>query len=181
MTTQPTLKDRPLERREMAPGQARTLTYGEWAILSTGLAEALRWVDAAPVIINRATPGARIARLWRGATPIMAWGDRIYWPGALDDFSAPGTERQMAVLQHELQHVLEFASGELSILGYALNPRNWRYRYVLGPDSDWRKFGAEQRASIAEHLWLIERGLGLEQLADDHRRVIPWANPFTPS
>lgn len=180
MTTQQSLKNRPLERREMAPGQGRSLTYGEWASLSTGLAEALRWADATPVIINRATPGARIARLWRGSVPIMAWGDRIYWPGALDDFSAPGHERQMAVLQHELQHVLEFASGELSVLGYFLNPGNWRYSYTLGPDSEWRRFGAEQRASIAEHLWLIERGMGLEQIADDHRRVIPWANPFGP-
>ena len=162
----------------MEPASTRSLTYGEWASLSTGLAEALRWADAKPVIIARPALGARIARLWRGGTPILALGDRIYWPGALEDFSVPGRERLMALLQHELQHVLEFASGELSAVGYALNPKNWRYGYTLDASSEWRRFGAEQRASIVEHLWLIERGLGLDATADHHRRVVPWASPF---
>ena len=83
----------------------------------------------------------------------------------------------MALLQHELQHVLEFASGELSAVGYAFNPKNWRYGYTLDASSDWRRFGAEQRAAIVEHLWLIERGLGLEATPDHHRRVIPLGRP----
>ncbi len=174
----PTLGERLRAQRPMAPASSRPLTYGEWASLSTGLAEALSWADAKPVIVARPSLGARIARLWRGSIPIMVWGDRIYWPGALEDFSAPGRERLMAQLQHELQHVLEFACGELSAAGYALRPRNWRYGYQLSPASEWRRFGAEQRASIVEHLWLIERGLGLEATPEHHRRVIPWAGPF---
>lgn len=177
MIIHPDLKDRVQPLKTMGEEQARSLTYGEWASLSTGLAEALRWADATPAIVNKPTFGAKIARLWRGCTPIMAWGDRIYWPGAAEDFSVPGHEHQMAVLQHELQHVLEFATGELSVIGYALNPKNWRYRYSLGPTADWRRFGAEQRASIVEALWRIERGLNPNAEADDHRRVIPWANP----
>ena len=74
--------------------------------------------------------------------------------------------------------VLEFASGELTAARYALNPRNWRYRYALNDSSQWRRFGAEQRASIVEHLWLIERGLGLDATPVHHRRVIPWADSF---
>ena len=176
--TLPTLQQRLGAQRPMEPGQARTLTYGEWASLSPGLAEALRWADSAPRIVARAALGAKIARLWHGSVPVMAWGDRIYWPGALQDFSAPGRERLMAQLQHELQHVLEFASGELTAARYALNPRNWRYRYALNDSSQWRRFGAEQRASIVEHLWLIERGLGLDATPVHHRRVIPWADSF---
>jgi hypothetical protein len=84
----------------------------------------------------------------------------------------------MALLQHELQHVLEFAAGQLTPLGYAANPKNWIYRYTLDEASQWRRFGAEQRASIVEHMWLIERGLSLEADARNHRRVIPWTSPF---
>ena len=32
----------------------------------------------------------------------------------------------MAVLQHELQHVLEYATGELSVLRYVIWLPNWR-------------------------------------------------------
>jgi hypothetical protein len=115
----------------------------------------------------------------------MALGSHVRWPGALHDFSLPGLEPSMAVLQHELQHLLEFATGELSPLGYALRPRNWRYRYELIERSRWRDFGAEQRASIAEHYWLLEHGmvdpvaraLGREPAPlDCYRRILPWAS-----
>ena len=82
----------------------------------------------------------------------------------------------MAILQHELQHVLEFATGELSTWRYALIPRNWTYRYQLKPGSRWRDFGAEQRASIVEDYWRIERGLNREAGRLEHyRTLIPWA------
>jgi len=90
----------------------------------------------------------------------------------------------MATLQHELQHVLDYATGELTAARYLLNPRNWRYRYQLSPASRWRDFGAEQRASIAEHHWLLERGradLVARDLSRDppprtaFRDLIPWA------
>lgn len=165
----------------MPQGDVRCLTYGELASLSPGLVEALRGADSLPRIIAGPAWGAKVARLWRGSVPILAWGDRIYWPGALEDFSVPGRERLMALLQHELQHVLEFATGDLSALGYALNPRNWRYRYTLDGASRWKRFGAEQRASIAEHYWLAERGLALDANLETYRRVIPWAGLFTGS
>ncbi len=63
-------------------------------------------------------------------------------------------------------------------MGYAINPKNWVYGYKLDGASQWRRFGAEQRASIVEHLWLIERGLGLDATGEHHRRVIPWADSF---
>jgi len=176
--TLPTLGERLGVRRPMDAGQSRTLTYGEWASLSTGLAEALRWADCTPTIVAGPALGARIARLWRRSVPVMVWRNCIYWPGALEDFSAPGDERSMALLQHELQHVLEFASGQLTAARYALNPKNWRYRYRLDAHSRWLQFGAEQRASIVEHLWLIERGLAGTGASEHHRRVIPWANSF---
>jgi hypothetical protein len=80
----------------------------------------------------------------------------------------------MATLQHELQHVLEYRSGELTPLGYALRPRNWRYHYAIDSQADWRSFGAEQRAKIVEDLWLVEHGLRSGSLIR-YRNVIPWA------
>jgi hypothetical protein len=160
----------------MAPGAERALTATEWSSLTPGLAAALRAADARPVIVARASRAARLAGPFRGGVPIMVLGSRIYWPGALEDFSGPWSAKAMAVLQHELQHVLEYATGELSVLRYVIWPPNWRYGYWLGPDSRWTDFGAEQRASIAEHLWLIERGLMTDPASGaHHRRVIPWA------
>jgi hypothetical protein len=160
----------------MAPGAERPLTEGEWSSLSPGLAEALRAAGAKPTIIARASKPARVAALLRGGVPIMVLGSRIYWPNALEDVSGPWSAKAMSVLQHELQHVLEYATGEFSVLRYVIWPPNWRYGYWLGPDSRWKDFGAEQRASIAEHLWLIDRGLMADAAGGaHHRRVIPWA------
>ncbi len=160
----------------MALGDRRALTAGEWSSVTRGLAEALRAVRAEPLIIARPAWPARVAALWRGGTPIMVIGRRIYWPGALRDMSGLQSPKAMAVLQHELQHVLEYAVGELSVARYVLAPRNWTYDYSLDATSRWADFGAEQRASIAEHLWLIERGLMTDAEAGRlHRQVIPWA------
>jgi hypothetical protein len=160
----------------MSPGVERPLTEGEWSSLSPGLARALRTCAVQPVIVARPAKAARVAALWRGATPIMALGARIYWPGAMQDMSTVQSARAMAVLQHELQHVLEYATGELSVARYVAAPRNWTYGYRLTSASRWRDFGAEQRASIVEHLWLIERRLMADSAAGaNHRRVIPWA------
>ena len=65
----------------------------------------------------------------------------------------------MAILQHELQHVLDYATGALRPGAMRPAPRNWIYRYELKPGARWRDFGAEQRASIVEDYWRIERGL----------------------
>ncbi len=160
----------------MEPGAQRRLTDGEWSQLSPGLAKALGAAQVEPAIVARAAVGARIARLWRGSTPILAWGRSIYWPGALQDFSGPGAGRRMAVLQHELHHLWEYAEGRLSPLRYAVDPRNWAYGYDLSVTSRWKDFGAEQRASIAEDLWLIEhRLLGDDHGGDLHRGILPWA------
>lgn len=108
----------------------------------------------------------------------MALGQTIRWAGAPDDMSAQGLERQMSILQHELQHVLEFASRDLSFLGYAMLPFNWGYRYELGEGTRWRDLGAEQRAQAVQDYWLAERRLAADdpRLAE-FRRLIPWASP----
>jgi hypothetical protein len=156
----------------MAKGARRGLTGEEEQALSQGLVAALRAAGARPRIVARAAIGARIASLWRGHTPILAIGDRIFWPGALSDLSLD--PRRMAVLQHELQHVLEYRTGVLGPLRYALNPRNWHYGYHCHDEADWRRFGAEQRAQIVEDLWLVERGLKAGAI-DWYRRIVPWA------
>lgn len=156
----------------------RPLTPGERAALSDGLAQALDAAGAAPEIISAPSGLARVVAVWRGRAPIMALGERIFWPSAPEDCSRPGREPQMAVLQHELQHVLEFATGELGVVRYALNPRNWIYGYRLAPGRGWRAYGAEQRATIVEDLWRLERGL---KAAEDpgelerRRALIPWS------
>jgi hypothetical protein len=161
----------------MAYGADRPLTDGEWTALSEGLAAALTRVGVQPHIVARPALGARIAALWRGgAPPILAWKQAVYWPGALEDFAAPGAWREMALLQHELHHLWEYAVGDLTWLRYGLDPRNWRYRYRLTPHSRWSDFGAEQRASIAEHLLLIDHGR-MRADGDDAerlRRLPPW-------
>jgi hypothetical protein len=172
------------QQRQMRPGAVRPLTEGEWLALSPGLAEALARAGVRPQIQARTSFLARLAQIRFASAPVMVMGSKVHWPQALGDFSIPGLEPCMAVLQHELQHVLEFAMGELSPFRYALRPRNWRYRYELTPRSRWRDFGAEQRATIAEHYWWLERGLEARvhgalgrppaSLAE-YRRVLPWA------
>lgn len=154
----------------MGRREGRELTGAEWLALSPGLREALAAAGARPRIIARASWPGRVARLWRGRTPITTLGQTIYWPGAPDDLSSG---RAMAVLQHELQHVLDFATGALTRLGYLLTPSDWRYGYRLA-GAVWGRLGAEQRASVAEHLWLAERGLADFDLPA-LRRLAPWA------
>ena len=80
----------------------------------------------------------------------------------------------MAILQHELQHVLDFATGRLSSLGYLCLPKNWTYRLPLPDHWDWRRLGAEQRAVLAEKLWRAEQGMEEPHL-HACRSIIPWA------
>ena len=169
----------------MSPGASRPLTAGELARLSPGLVQALGQRGVSPSLLNRAHRAARVAGLWRGAAPILARPARIFWPGARKDF-ADAPPEVFATLQHELQHLLDYAAGALSGPGYLLRPGDWRYGYALTPASRWADFGAEQRASIAEHLWLMEQGRGdLVRRAlgaapaslDVYRSVIPWAMP----
>ena len=160
----------------MAHGAERLLTAGEWSALSAGLALALSRAGVQPRIVARPAIGARIAALWRGgAVPVLAWSQTLYWPGARTDFAVAHGWREMAVLQHELHHLWEYAVGDLSPLGYGLDPRNWRYRYRLQPHARWSDFGAEQRACIAEDLWLIEHGrMQAEDGGEARRRLLPW-------
>jgi len=152
---------------------ARALTDGEWAELSEGLGEALKSAGAAPRIAPRPHPAAWLAASWMGSAPIMAIGRTIWWPGARPSFAG---SPDMAILQHELQHLLDYAEGALSIGRYLMFPSNWRYGYRLSADTQWRRLGAEQRASVAEDLWRSERA------ADDERarllrKLTPWARP----
>ena len=160
----------------MARGAERLLTEREWSALSDGLALALAQAGVQPRIVARPAIGARFAALWRGGTaPVLAWKQSLYWPGAREDFSVPGAWRDLAVLQHELHHLWEYAVGDLTPLGYALDPRNWIYRYRLTLHSRWSDFGAEQRACIAEDLWLMEHGRMCGQDSGGlHSNLIPW-------
>lgn len=150
----------------------RLLTASERAQVSAGLRQALQDAGAQPRIRPNAHPASYLAALRFGSAPIMAVGSTIWWPDAPPDLS--GT-RQMATLQHELQHVLEFAEGKLSILGYLLWPPNWRYDLVLSPGLRWAQLGAEQRATAAEALWRSEQA-GDEPRTRLLRALIPWAD-----
>jgi hypothetical protein len=151
---------------------ARPLTSGEWAALSGGLAVALDRAGVSPRIEARAHPGAWIAALWRGAVPVMAVGRTVWWPRAMADFAG---EPAMAILQHELQHLLDYAQGRLSPIGYLLRPRHWTYDVTLSPGLVWDSLGAEQRASLAERLWRDERSDPGGEAVRMLRSVIPWA------
>ena len=150
---------------------ARRLTSGEWSQLSPGLAEALAALNVTPQIEDRPHFAARLARLRFGSIPVLALGKTIWWPKARGDFS--GTS-QMAVLQHELQHVLDFAEGRLTVLGYLILPRNWTYRWQLTDELSWSRLGAEQRASAAEALWRSEQS-NATRVTARLRELIPWA------
>lgn len=149
----------------------RALTEAEWSALSPGLAAALQAAGVCPRLRARAHPAARVAAAWFGAIPIMAVGRTIWWPGAAADFAGGGAT---AVLQHELQHLLDFAEGRLTVLGYLTRPRNWRYAYALAPGLSWDDLGAEQRASAAEDLWRAERSANAAHAAA-LKALIPWA------
>jgi hypothetical protein len=81
----------------------------------------------------------------------------------------------MAGLQHELQHVLDYRLGLLSGWIYLTQPRHWIYSWTLSPDTEWRRLGAEQRASMVERFYWAERLAGLEAELDRLGRLIPWA------
>jgi hypothetical protein len=157
------------------PLPARALTDGEWRAITPGLAGALRRAGAAPRIVAAAHPAARIASMWRGSVPALTRGDEVWWRRAPQDASKPGLERLMAVLQHELQHVLDYRTGRLSALAYLSNPANWLYDWSNARSRGWDELGAEQRASMAEQLWLAERGGAPPGDLAFLRSRIPWA------
>ena len=150
----------------------RGLTPAELAELSDGLGQALASAGVTPLVEARAHPAAHLARLRFGSLPIMAVGRTIWWPKARPDFAGAA---EMAVLQHELQHILDFAEGRLTVPGYLLLPRNWRYRWDPSNRLGWDRLGAEQRASMAEALWRAERSSSGGEAATSLRRIIPWA------
>jgi hypothetical protein len=151
---------------------ARALTDGEWAGLSPGLAPALRRAGVEPRIEQRAHPAAYLGALRFRSVPIMAVGRTIWWPRAGADLAGTGA---MPVLQHELQHLLDYGDGLLTVAGYLAQPRHWTYRWSLDPPVAWERLGAEQRASMAEALWRAERSLAAADLARRLREAIPWA------
>lgn len=150
----------------------RGLTAAEWTQISRGLAEALHARRVRPRIRPVAHPAATIAALWFGSRPIIAIGSTIWWPGAPSDFAGSSA---MAILQHELQHVLDYAQGRMSVGRYLLWPPNWRYELTLTPDLRWERLGAEQRATAAEALWRSERSGDVTRLLR-LRELVPWAH-----
>ncbi len=152
----------------------RPLTVGEWRALSPGLEAALVASGARPRIVSVAHPAARIAAAWRGSVPILTRGDAIFWPGASPDLSKHGPGR-LAILQHELQHVLDYRSGRLTAARYLGDPREWTYNVDDALSRGFDRLGAEQRATFAEHLWLAENGFRPASEVAVLRAVIPWA------
>jgi hypothetical protein len=152
---------------------SRSLTPQEQAELSPGLWEALVKAGVEPRLRARPFPAAYLVALWRGGLPVMAVGRTIWWPGLPGNLA--GTIR-LSVLQHELQHLLDYGEGKLSITTYLLNPHNWIYSYDLARQDRWDRLGAEQRASMAENLWRLERS-GDAAGAARLRAIIPWARP----
>ena len=156
----------------MRAGVTRSLTLTEREALSDGLWDALMAAGAFPRIVAAPSPLARFSYLWRGHTPVLTLGDRIFWGRAPDDCSR--SPAAMALLQHELQHVLDYATGRMSWLSYAATPRDWTYDV---PESawDWSRLGAEQRAVLAERLWRAERAGDTAQVAR-LRTILPWGH-----
>ena len=106
----------------------------------------------------------------------MAVGRTIWWPAARPDFAG---DSATAVLQHELQHLLDYAEGAMSPTKYLLNPRHWRYGVQLSLEVRWDQLGAEQRASLAEDLWYSENNGDAERTLA-LRAVIGWATAYRP-
>ena len=96
----------------------------------------------------------------------------MFWPRAPDDLSGTAA---MAVLQHELQHVLDYATGWMTARRYLGHSRHWSYAVPSGWTGDFDALGAEQRAVLAERLWLAEAGLRPRAEIARLRLVIPWA------
>jgi hypothetical protein len=111
--------------------------------------------------------------VWRGAIPILTRGNVIWWPSVPADVAARGSA--MAVFQHELQHVLDYAEDWLTAARYLTDSRHWRYDYQLSPSANWAEFGAEQRAMVAEHIWLMENGFAPASELSRLRSLAPWA------
>ena len=155
---------------------SRALTPGEWTNLSAGMAGALRDCGARPRLRDAAHPGARVAGVLRRAPPpVLTRGDTIWWPATPPDLSVSGREADMATLQHELQHVLDYRAGWLTAARYLSHPRHWTYDFNLAAITPWNDLGAEQRASMAEALWWLEHGHGAAEDLAALRRVVPWA------
>ncbi len=164
-----------LNRAAPPPSRSRSLTAGEWRAIHPGLVRALETAGARPTIVGRAHPAARIAAIWRGGVPVLTRRDAIWWPAAPDDLSHPGFEHHLAILQHELQHVLDYRTGRLSAFTYLTRPSDWRYDYSAHRHLDWSRLGAEQRASLAGRLWLVEHGLAPARERAFLEARIPWA------
>ena len=97
----------------------------------------------------------------------------IFWPGAEPDLSRVGPAA-LATMQHELQHVLDYRTGRLTAARYLLDSREWTYDVRdVGPN--FNRLGAEQRATLVEHLWLAENGYRPTTEVADLRAIIPWA------
>jgi hypothetical protein len=160
---------------KMILGAERRLTEAERAALNPGLVRALDRVKAEPMIVAKASVLASVAGLWRGHIPILTMHHRIFWPGAPPCLANCARPQAMATLQHELHHVLEYKTGQLSLLGYAMRPQDWFYSYKLELGRGWDRYGAEQRASMAEDLWLAENGVISPSHGAALRMLIPWA------
>jgi hypothetical protein len=152
----------------------RPLTAQEWGALSPGLEAALIGSGARPRIVSTAHPAARVAAAWRGAVPILTRGDAVFWPDAPRDL-CEGGPAGLATVQHELQHVLDYRTGRLTAARYLMDPREWVYAVEPTPDTRFDHLGAEQRATLAERLWLAENGFRPASEVAVLRAVIPWA------
>ena len=135
--------------RSVATGaDARALMAREIALVPEPLRDAL---DLSRVrLIDRAHNPFALGK-------ILVRGNDIYWPRTPRDFTSASVAMQ-SLLIHELAHVLQYATGRLTALGYLTRPENWRYRYEVREGAQFDDYTVEAQADLVQDWFLMRRG-----------------------
>ncbi len=126
----------------------RLLTHSEIALFPKDFT---RQFDISSVIlINRAHNPLTRKR-------ILVRGNRIYWPHAPFDFTQQSLDIQ-ALLMHELCHVWQYSTGQLTALKYLCNPKNWVYKYALSEAENFVDYPIEKQADLMQDWYRLNTG-----------------------
>jgi len=107
----------------------------------------------------------------------MAPNGGIYFhpksPRWSEDFAAEPLDRQ-GLLVHEMTHVWQVQKKGRFYLILMRHPF-CRYRYELVEGRAFERYGIEQQAEIVRHVFLMRRGMRLQELAllEELERVLP--------
>ena len=150
------------------PGTDRPLTNGERALAASIFGDA---IDYGAVTVRR--------RRWWPLQPrniAMAPCGHIHFPPGStlwsDDYSAASLSLQ-GLLLHELTHVWQTQKRGKYYLVLMRHPF-CRYAYTLRDDRPFDRYGLEQQAEIARHIFLGRRGVArpdMEKLAALEKRL----------